>query len=219
MGKPRGLAEVRSRVAYASVAQRYTRAQQSRGVGRGWFWCILFVGETRAGSTAAKEGQVDCIHRCRIGTSAWKKKIAESMAARVVAVVASVARGAGRYRLLRTLASSPASVGGSGEDEDVTDAELLKAAQLARIRVEGPQEEQRLLKGLREMLHIFESAKDVDVTGVEPLWSVVEEQTALEDKSSSQVEEEETAGGAIARDRLLKLSATADDEYYYAPRP
>ncbi len=85
---------------------------------------------------------------------------------------------------------------------------LEKVAHLARLKIK-PEEEDKLLKDLSEILSWVEKLKEVDTDGVEPLTHMTQEFNVLRaDKAEK----------TISREDALKNAPDHDEQFFKVPK-
>lgn len=85
---------------------------------------------------------------------------------------------------------------------------LHKVAHLARLNIK-PEEEDKLLKDMGEILNWVDQLREVDTTGVEPLTHMTEERNVLREDIPEQ---------PITREEALKNAPSTDGEYFKVPK-
>lgn len=85
---------------------------------------------------------------------------------------------------------------------------LHKVAHLARLNIK-PEEEDKLLKDMGEILNWVDQLREVDTTGVEPLTHMTEERNVLREDVPKQ---------PIDRDEALKNAPSTDGKYFKVPK-
>lgn len=90
----------------------------------------------------------------------------------------------------------------------ITKDTLHKVAHLARLNIK-PEEENKLLKDMSEILDWVDQLREVDTTGVEALTHMTQEHSVLREDVPEQ---------PITRDQGLKNAPSTDGEYFKVPK-
>eukprot|EP00898_Chlorokybus_atmophyticus_P003195 jgi/Chlat1/3877/Chrsp26S08860 len=91
--------------------------------------------------------------------------------------------------------------------------DLTKLARLAALPV---QDTQALRPDLESLLQFVRCIDELDTTGVEPMWSPLEEQYTL--RMRREEEQSDTSLAAVDRQELLSLAQRTSPPYYIAPK-
>jgi len=85
---------------------------------------------------------------------------------------------------------------------------LYKLAHLARLEIQ-PEEEDRLLRDLSEMISFVEKLKEVNTEGVEPLTGMAHEVNQWR---------EDVAGAHLTKEQALQNSPSPDADFFRVPK-